>query len=226
MRIEINRYFSHTLYKWSLLLVLVPTLFGFGCAKSPVDLESARIHDWQEFVKDSSSSTPREKLVSVNNYFNRFNYVEDHDLYGRDDYWATMRETLSRNSGDCEDFAIAKYFTLRELNLSEKNMRITYVIPVQSKKPHMVLTYKLAESEEALVLDTMVNVLLPVSRRSDLVPVYSFNMNGYWIARKDENWQGQRVGGAADLSLWWELLQRMINEDTFYTGKSVMLTGG
>jgi predicted transglutaminase-like cysteine proteinase len=186
----------------------------------------ARIQNWQEFVKENRFATPREKLVSVNNYFNQFDYVEDQDLYGSDDYWATMRDTLSRSSGDCEDFAIAKYFTLRDLNLPEENMRITYVIPIQTRKPHMVLTYQFTPSDEPLVLDTTIKVLLPVSRRSDLVPVYSFNMNGYWIARKGEKWQGERVGDAAKLSLWWGLLQRMIKEDTFYISNPVILTGG
>ena len=217
---------NSSLSKWISLFVLLLILLGFGCAKAPSDLESSRIHNWQEFVKDNHSATVREKLVSVNNFFNRFSYVEDQDLYGSDDYWATMREILDRNSGDCEDFAIAKYFTLWELNLPEENMRITYVVPVQSRKPHMVLTYKFVESEEPLVLDTMVKVLLPVSRRSDLVPVYSFNMNGYWLARKDEKWQGKRVGSAIKLSLWWGLLQRMVKEDTFYTRAPVILTGG
>ena len=66
---------------------------------------------------------------------------------------------------------------------------------------------------------------MPVSRRNDLIPVYSFNMRGYWIARKDEKWQGELVGPAAKLSLWWGLLQRMVREDTFYTHNPVVLTG-
>ncbi|MCL7487580.1 MAG: transglutaminase-like cysteine peptidase [Desulfobulbaceae bacterium] len=212
-------------YKPLLLFVLLAVLAGFGCAKAPTDTEFARIRHWQLFVKENRSAPPREKVVSVNNYFNEFLYVEDQDLYGSKDYWATMRETLVRGSGDCEDFAIAKYFTLRDLDLPEDNMRITYVIPVKSRKPHMVLTYQLDPAEEPLVLDTMVNALFPVSRRTDLVPVYSFNMNGYWIARKDKKWQGKRVGNAEKLSLWWGLLQRMIDEDMFYLSKPVVLAG-
>ena len=225
VRINTHQNNSRSRYKQISLFVLLVALFGFGCAKAPPDSELARIQNWQQFVKANRSATTREKLVSVNNYFNQFDYVEDQDLYGSDDYWATMRETLGRSSGDCEDFAIAKYFTLRDLNLSEENMRITYVIPVQTRKPHMVLTYQFTPSDEPLVLDTMVKILLPVSRRNDLVPVYSLNMNGYWIARKGEKWQGERVGDAAKLSLWWGLLQRMIKEDTFYISNPVILAG-
>lgn len=215
------------LYRVISLFVLGISLFVFGCAKAPppVAKEQPQVLNWQEFVKRSRSATAREKLVSVNNYFNQFEYIEDQDLYDSDDYWATLRETLNRGSGDCEDLAIAKYFTLREMNLHEEKMRITYVIPVQSRKPHMVLTYRLTAGGEPLVLDTMVKVLMPISRRSDLVPVYSFNMQGYWIAKKDERWQGERVGDAAKLSVWWGLLERMVKEDTFYINKPVVLTG-
>lgn len=228
MCLRINNDLNSSLlpYRWVSPFVLLLVLFGSGCAKAPPDSEQARIRHWQEFVKATRSATTSEKLVSVNNYFNQFNYVEDQDLYGRNDYWATVRETLGSSSGDCEDFAIAKFFTLRDLNVPEENMRITYVIPVQSRKPHMVLTYTVDALEDPLVLDTMVKILLPVSRRSDLVPVYSFNLSGYWIARKDMKWRGERVGNAAELSLWWLLLQRMMKEDAFYIRKPLSLAGG
>jgi hypothetical protein len=90
----------------------------------------------------------------------------------------------------------------------------------------MVLTYTFNAQEDPLVLDTMVKILLPVSSRSDLVPVYSFNLSGYWIARKDKKWRGERVGNAAQLSLWWSLLQRMVEEDAFSFRKPVSLAGG
>ena len=212
------------------LALLFLILNVFGCAKTPpaptVEELQPQISNWQQFVEETRSKPPREKLVSVNNYFNSLKYVEDEDLYGSDDYWATLRETLIGSSGDCEDFAIAKYFTLRDLDLPEENMRITYVIPIDTRKPHMVLTYRLNQADDPLVLDTMIKILMPVSRRTDLVPVYSFNLHGYWIARKDEQWQGERVGDAAKLSLWWGLLHRMLEEDTFYTSRPLTLTRG
>lgn len=207
----------------SLLRIALAGLLFFGCAKQPSP-EEARIQNWQQFVKATHSASTREKLVSVNNYFNAMQYSEDPELYGREDYWATLRETLTLMSGDCEDLAIAKYFTLRDLDVPESRMRITYVIPVETREPHMVLTYQFASADEPVVLDSLVKVLLPVSRRHDLIPVYSFNMDGYWLAKKDLQWQGERVGHASKLSLWWDLLRRMVKEDTFYTNRPVILT--
>ena len=73
----------------------------------------------------------------------------------------------------------------------------------------MVLTCQLNPEQEPLVLDTANNYIFPISRRPDLVPVYSFNMKGYWLARKNENWKGEWIGSPAKLSPWWSLLTRI-----------------
>ena len=50
------------------------------------------------------------------------------------DYWATPVESLRKGEADCEDYAIAKYFTLRQLGVADDKLRITYykVFPEQS----------------------------------------------------------------------------------------------
>ena len=150
----------------------------------------------------------QDKLRSVNAFFNRFEFIEDQYLWGQDDYWATLFETLSKSGGDCEDFTVAKYFTLRDLDVTDQQLRITYVISLQTKKPHMVLTYSPDGRTDPLVLDTVNPEILPVSRRPDLMPVYSFNQVGYWLARRHDGWAGKPLGKPAQLSHWWSLLQR------------------
>ncbi|MCL7486568.1 MAG: transglutaminase-like cysteine peptidase [Desulfobulbaceae bacterium] len=164
---------------------------------------------WQALIRENRFASMDQKLKAVNAFFNGFDFVEDRYLWGSDDYWATLSETLGKNAGDCEDFTIAKYFTLRELNISHEDMRLTYVISVKTKEPHMVLTLRVDSSRELIVLDSQNNALLPVSRRHDLVPVFSFNTEGYWLARYDEGWSGERIGSAGKLSLWHNVLQRM-----------------
>lgn len=171
--------------------------------------ELSKIELWQQLVYEHRYSPVVAKLESVNRFFNRFEFIEDKYLWGKEDYWATLFETLSMRGGDCEDITIAKYFTLKDLNIPEEKMRLTYVISVKTRKPHIVLTYQPNSLQEPLVLDTMNNYLFPVSRRTDLVPVYSFNEYGYWIARLKNGWKGERIGSAAKISLWWELLKRM-----------------
>lgn len=210
---------------WYWLFVVI-TLVMASCAKAPKVVEKklplppvevqqspepelTTYDRWQMLVKENRHSSMDKKLENVNEFFNQFEFVEDSHLWGRKDYWATLFETLYKRGGDCEDFTIAKYFTLRSLNVPEESMRITYVISLKTNEPHMVLTLKLNSSEEPIVLDTNNNYLFPVSRRQDLVPVYSFNSSGYWIAKKEEGWEGRRLGDSSKLSLWASVLKRM-----------------
>ena len=56
---------------------------------------------------------------AVNRFVNGWAYRADADNYGRSDYWATPLEFF-RRSGDCEDYVIAKYRSLRLLGLRRR----------------------------------------------------------------------------------------------------------
>jgi predicted transglutaminase-like cysteine proteinase len=150
----------------------------------------------------------KEKLELVNKFFNsNVLFLNDIDLWKKNDYWATPLEMLSIGAGDCEDYSIAKYFTLKELGVDEEKLRITYVKATQIGQAHMVLTYFETKRSVPLVLDNLVIDIKPANQRSDLVPVYSFNGTGLWLAKS--RGEGQRVGEASKLSLWNDLEQRM-----------------
>jgi predicted transglutaminase-like cysteine proteinase len=175
----------------------------------PPEPEPTKAELWRNLVLQYRSSPVEVKLATVNRFFNEFDFVDDMFLWGREDYWATLHETLARSAGDCEDITIAKYFTLKNLDIPVDSMRLTYVIAVKTGKPHIVLTFQPGPRKEPLVLDTMHNFLFPVSRRRDLVPVYSFNEKGLWVARLQEGWQGETIGSPAGITAWRQLLRRM-----------------
>jgi predicted transglutaminase-like cysteine proteinase len=164
---------------------------------------------WQELVANLRHAPEPERITAVNTFFNRLQFIEDRYQWGESDYWATLLETLALGGGDCEDLTLAKYFSLLHLNIPNHRMRITYVLSVKTRKPHMVLAYFPAAGDEPLVLDTTDNLIFPVSRRPDLMPVYSFNQRGYWLAEKEEGWRGRKIGSASRLSMWRHVLQRM-----------------
>jgi len=177
--------------------------------KEPPQAQESTLERWQKLIRENRYASTESKLISVNNFFNQFDDGEDRFLWGQDDYWATLAETLAKSGGDCEDFTIAKYFTLKKLNIPAEDMRLTYVITLKTRKPHMVLTFNPDPLQEPIVLDTMNSYLFPVSKRSDLLPVYSFNEYGYWLAKKQNGWTGKRLGNASRLSLWRGVLERM-----------------
>ena len=170
-----------------------------------------RVEKWQKLMQTAKILPEQEKLKQVNDFFNqRIEFVDDIYLWGLNDYWATPLEFLSKGAGDCEDYSIAKYFTLKELGVPESKMRITYVKALKLNQAHMVLTYFSSPRAIPVVLDNLIPQIKLATKRTDLLPVYSFNGSGLWLAKSRGN--GQRVGGSSRLNLWTELKQRMLNQ--------------
>ena len=172
-----------------------------------------RVTQWQKLMLTNKGLSDREKLKKVNDFFNRrIEFVSDVFLWGVSDYWATPLEFLSRGQGDCEDYSIAKYFTLKELGVAESKMRITYVKALNLDQSHMVLTYYSSPRAIPVILDNLMPQIKLATQRTDLLPVYGFNGVGLWLAKSKG--RGKKVGGSSRLSAWTELKQRMLN-DTF-----------
>jgi len=162
---------------------------------------------WLKLMKTEAESTEKDKLNKVNRFFNLFHFIDDIKLWGSDNYWASPVEFIGVNGGDCEDFAIAKYFTLRELGIADEKMRITMVKAVNINKYHMVLAYYATPGAVPLILDNLDGVVKTADKRRDLVPVYSFNASQLWLNK--EKGRGILSGKASRLSLWRDLRRRI-----------------
>ena len=122
-----------------------------------------------------------KQLMEVNRFFNQFQYREDIEHWGVKDYWATPEEFLGTQQGDCEDFVISKYFTLRELGVPDDRLYLTYVKELNRNIAHMVLSYFEKPSSIPLILDNYNPAILPANQRKDLLPVYSFNAQSLFL---------------------------------------------
>ncbi len=170
-----------------------------------------RVVQWQKLLQTAKQLPEREKLKRVNNFFNRqIQFVDDLELWGTVDYWATPLEFLAQGAGDCEDYSIAKYFTLKELGIPESKMRLTYVKALKLNQAHMVLTYFPSPSAVPVVLDNLEPAIKSAEHRKDLLPVYSFNGLGLWIAKK--HGYASRVGDSDRLDLWSQLKRKMLEQ--------------
>lgn len=177
-------------------------------AKREYGAEAAhRLLAWQTLIQSQATLDEREKLRRVNRFFNQLAFIDDAIHWHKKDYWATPVEFLASGGGDCEDFALAKYFTLKFMGVSEEKMNMTYVKAVKLNQAHMVLTYYPTPGAEPLILDNLVNGIEPASKRGDLLPVYSFNGIGLWLAK--QRGRGKLVGNSDRLKRWRELLERM-----------------
>lgn len=177
-----------------------------------------RLMIWQKLINDMRQAEahgalqrePRAEsltLRKINSFFNQVPYFRDMQHWRQDDYWATPVETLSSYGGDCEDYSIAKYLSLKELGIPIERLRITYVRAKTLNEAHMVLAYYPTPDAEPLIMDNLVPELLPASQRPDLEPVYSFNDDDLWLASGSS-----RKGGASNVRLWRDLLEKLAKE--------------
>lgn len=208
---------------WTLFALLVGVVANLALSRGDFSLDREVLHKaeekygkaahdrliaWEELIRQDRSSTDLDKLKKTNHFFNsRIRFANDYDVWGVQDYWATPIEFICKGAGDCEDFAIAKYFTLKAMGLPDERLKITYVKAVQQNMHHMVLTYYSDPEAEPLVLDNLIDSINPASKRTDLVPIFSFNGSGLWMAK--QRGQGKMAGSANRIRLWQDLLQKM-----------------
>jgi predicted transglutaminase-like cysteine proteinase len=132
---------------------------------------------WQRIISQARGLEPMEQLKAVNAFFNKWPYRLDQDVYGRSDWWATPQEFL-KLSGDCEDYAITKYYALRELGYAPEDLRIVVLQDRIRGIPHAVLAVFL--DGDAYVLDNVTSVVFSHSKYSHYVPYYSLNEKYRW----------------------------------------------
>lgn len=164
----------------------------------------------QQLLAGSGGLDDAGRLQAVNTFYNRrVLFRDDTEIWNQVDYWASPFETLQRGQGDCEDFAIAKYFTLVSLGVPVNRLRLVYVRaqiggPQGVVQAHMVLAYHPTPEAEPLILDNLIGEIRPASRRPDLAPVFSFNGDGLW-----QGVGSQPAGNpVARLSRWREVLAK------------------
>jgi predicted transglutaminase-like cysteine proteinase len=164
----------------------------------------------QPLLANLAEADDATRLDGVNRFFNRrILFRDDMQVWHVEDYWASPLETLQQGMGDCEDFAIAKYFSLLASGMAASQLRLVYVKLQMGgaggpSQAHMVLAYYASAQAEPLILDNLITDIRPASRRPDLTPVFSFNSEGLWQGNGS-----RRMGDAAErLSPWRDVLRK------------------
>ena len=133
---------------------------------------------WDKLKDMLKDKPPLEKLRGVNSFWNQWPYKLDRVVYGKEDYWAAPYE-FRKNSGDCEDYAIAKFYTLKELGISADKMRIVVVKDSILNVAHAVLAVYL--DEDIYILDNIAKNVLSHTRVRNYQPQYSVNEQFRWV---------------------------------------------
>ncbi|NOH79903.1 sulfate adenylyltransferase [Vibrio sp. RE86] len=164
-----------------------------------------RANDWIELVDTSRNQDLNTQINLVNDFFNEMTFIDDAKLWGKDDYWASLAEFIGAGGGDCEDFTLAKFYTLVFLGVDPNQLQMTYVNAIEYQEAHMVLTYQETPNNEPLILDNIEKRVLPASQRTDLEPIYAFSVEEIWLTK--QLGQGQLIGKATKIKPWVRVME-------------------
>lgn len=139
------------------------------------------LSDWRAFLKKQQGRSRIDQIRAVNDYMNRQRYLTDPRNYGVSDYWATPAQFFKRN-GDCEDYAIAKFMSLRALGIPNSMMRVVVLQDLNLRIGHAILVVYI--NGKALVLDNQVRRVVSSKSIRHYKPIYSINENHWWLHRR------------------------------------------
>lgn len=147
---------------------------------SAVSFNLCHLAEWTRFLDGLRGSGKMHQIRAVNDFLNRRGYVIDPLNYGVSDYWASPRQFLALD-GDCEDYAIAKYFSLRALGFAADEIRILVLQDLNLNTAHAVLVVYI--EGRAMVLDNQVPAVVDARAITHYQPIYSINEQHWWLHR-------------------------------------------
>lgn len=143
-------------------------------------LNACHYKAWMEYLDELRGLDPMEQVRKVNHYMNRQRYITDPKNWGKKDYWASPGEFLNRR-GDCEDYAIAKYVSLKRLGFTDEQVRLIAVKDLNLKVGHAILGVWM--NDTIYILDNQVKPVTEHTRIRHYQPVFSINETAWWRHR-------------------------------------------
>ncbi|MBL4740403.1 MAG: transglutaminase-like cysteine peptidase [Sneathiella sp.] len=148
----------------------------------PGNCETGRLNacaykKWNELIEELKEKPKKYQLERINTYTNRFRYILDPINWGIKDYWEIPKEFFAR-FGDCEDYAIVKYFSLRALGWHAKDMKIVVLQDMNLRIAHAILAVKFGKKE--VILDNQIGLVVDSKRIRHYRPIYAVNEHGWW----------------------------------------------
>lgn len=134
-----------------------------------------RLEKYQTLKNQIKNYELIRKLSHVNSFINKILPAHDISTTSSVDYWATPKEFLLQGHGDCEDYAISKYFTLLELGIKKEKLYFAVVDIKAERSSHMILLYLENKNSTPLVLDNLSSKVIPLTKRTNLIPKFAFN---------------------------------------------------
>ncbi|PLY07996.1 MAG: hypothetical protein C0625_03350 [Arcobacter sp.] len=171
-----------------------------------------RLVKYLELKKKVKDFKILKKLSYVNAFYNKILPINDATKYNVDDHWSTPKEFLINGRGDCEDYAIAKYFTLLETGVPKEKLFLSVVKVKGATNYHMILLYLENKKAMPLVLDNLSFKVVPFDIRKKLKPQFIFNEEEAYLLKNKKIYKKVRINwGKVDK--WQLLLDRVYKKN-------------
>lgn len=158
-----------------------------------LDACEGKLKGLRHVIQKAESLEPDRQLRLVNRYINQRRYRRDRRRLTPSvaeggqamlrNQWATLLEFM-RHGGDCEDYATAKYFLLRELGFPAKDMRVVVTYDRQLRAYHAVLAIRRGDGSSWLLES---DNTIKKSRQSGYRFVFAVNEDGLWDHEKQHS---------------------------------------
>ncbi len=143
-------------------------------------LNKCHYNKWMKFLKKISAEDKWTQVKEVNRYMNQAKYITDRDNWGKKDYWSSPGEFFAR-FGDCEDYAIAKFLSLKMLGFKPDEIRVVAVKDLNLKVGHAIAV--ILVKGKAFVLDNQIKQVVAASKIKHYQPVFSISTEKWWRHR-------------------------------------------
>lgn len=143
------------------------------------DSTSAGVAEWKKEIASLQGLSRREQIKRVNDFLNNIDYVDDRTAYGESGYWGATPERFFNGGGDCKDYAIAKYVSLKALGFTDRELRVAVVQDKQKDIAHAILIFY--SGDEGYVLDNQNKQIEPIEAVNRYSPYFSINQSAWWL---------------------------------------------
>lgn len=149
-----------------------------SCRENSGECPKPELARWQRFLREISELPLYQQIEQLNGYVNKTPYQADSVTFGVSDYWALPSEFFG-NAGDCEDYAIAKYLSLRQLGFPISSLKMIVLQDTRRNIAHAVLAVKFDDT--TLVLDNVSDRLATPAELPHYAPYYAVNEKQQWL---------------------------------------------
>lgn len=140
---------------------------------------SEGVAEWRKEILSLKDLPRREQVKRVNDFLNKIEYVDDRSVYGENGYWNATPERFFSGGGDCKDYAIAKYVSLRALGFTDRELRVAVVQDTIKNLAHAILIFY--SGGEGYVLDNQNKKIEPIEAVNRYQPYFSINETAWWL---------------------------------------------